>query len=214
MKELDAQKPYWDAVAELKTFAHPLNLDCLQRLLPKEPRILDFGCGYGRTCAELHAHGYRHVIGLDISEKMIARGRSLFPELDLRVQSGDTLDFPAETFDACILFAVLTCIVTDSGQQRTIAELNRILRPGGVLYVSDYPLQADERNRNRYQEFSNTYKTFGVFQLPDGGVVRHHDMDAIHRLLSAFEIVDEEFVEVLTMNSNSARVFQIVAQKK
>ena len=174
---------------------------------------MDYGCGYGRTCAELHAHGYGHVTGLDISEKMIAKGQSLFPELDLRVQRSDMLPFLPETFDACLMFAVLTCIVTDSGQERVVAEVSRVLRRGGLLYISDYPLQEDERNRKRYQAFSDTYGTFGVFQLSDGGVVRHHDMVTIHHLLAGLELVDEDFFEVATMNGNPARVFQILARK-
>ena len=79
--------------------------------------------------------------------------------------------------------------------------------------MSDLPLQVDERNQKRYEEFAQTYGTFGVFRLPDGGVVRHHDMDAIRQLLSGFELVDEKFLDGSTMNGHPVRIFQIVARK-
>jgi len=214
MNELDAQKSYWDMVAVQKTFTHPLNMKLFQCLVPRGAKILDYGCGYGRICAELQAHGYLDVTGVDISDGMITRGRSLFPKLDLRVKQGDILSFPEETFDVCIMFAVLTCIVTDSGHDRVISEMSRVLRRGGILYVSDYPLQTDERNQMRYREFLETYGTFGVFRLPDGGIVRHCDMKTIHHLLAQFALVDESFLEVSTMNGNAATVFQIIARRR
>jgi len=213
MNNLDVQTAYWDAAAETKTFAHPLNLERFGGLLSKSAEILDYGCGYGRTCAELTAGGYRYVTGVDISELMIERGHSLFPGLDLRRIMGTALPFAAETFDACILFAVLTCVPTDAGQQEVIAALRRVLRPGGILYVSDYPLQTDTRNQERYRAFAEVYGSFGVFRLPEGAILRHHDMRWIYELLDAFDLLHEDRLAVRTMNGNPAQVFQILARK-
>ena len=52
---------------------------------------------------------------------------------------GATLPFADGQFDAVVLFAVLTCIADDAAQRDLIAELRRVLQPGGLLLVSDYP---------------------------------------------------------------------------
>ena len=213
MTELDRQVSYWDGVAAEKAFTHPLDVARFRGVACGAPRILDYGCGYGRTCAELASLGYQRVTGVDISERMIARGHAQFPELDLRVQAGVALSFPPATFDVCILFAVLTCIPTDEGQRSVITELGRVLRPGGTLYVSDYPIQEDGRNQARYREFEQEYGTFGVFRLPDGAVVRHHEMNRVHDLLARFDLAAERVLDVPTMNGNPAKVFQIFARK-
>ena len=42
------QQGYWNGEGASKSFAHPLRLDWLAEL-PKYFRILDYGCGYGRS---------------------------------------------------------------------------------------------------------------------------------------------------------------------
>ena len=213
MDPLDWQQSYWDKAAGDKKFTHPLQMDRFRECVPPGGIILDYGCGYGRTCAFLMDHGYRHVTGVDISPEMIARGRRLDRRLDLRLLKSKTLPFDNNLFDACTLLAVLNCIPTDSGQRALIKELYRVLRPGGILYLSDYPLQPDARNTNRYKRFENAFGQFGVFRLPDGAVLRHHAMDWIYTLLEQYDILREEQIDVLTMNGSKAGIFQIMAVK-
>ncbi len=214
MSEFDVQETYWDNVAAKRTFTHPIRIHELRELIPVEGKILDYGCGYGRTCSELMQGGFGNVIGVDISSRMIARGKSLYPDLDLRRFDGVSLPFPDDTFDACTMLAVLTCIPTDAGQKRVINELHRVLCPGGILYLSYYPIQQDARNQDRYSQFEKEFGVFGVFRLSDGGVVRHHSEPWIYQLLSNFEIIKKDNVKVSTMMGNEARVSQILAKKR
>ncbi|SCY49493.1 class I SAM-dependent methyltransferase [Desulfoluna spongiiphila] len=213
MNPLDFQTTYWDSVASEKTFSHPVHAETFRKWVRPEEKILDYGCGYGRTCAELTNNGYRHVTGVDISRQMITRGLAANPALDLRHNDAEALPFPHHSFSACTLLAVLTCIPTDAGQRQVIGEIARVLRPGGVLYLSDYPLQSDERNTARYRQHEAEYEKYGVFGLPEGAVVRHHEMPWIHELLSSFELLQEQTIEVATMNGNKATIFQIIAKK-
>ncbi len=211
--DLVQQRAFWDRVARTKTFAHPLREDLLRRWIPPSANILDMGCGYGRLCARLRESGYPHVTGVDPSGEMIRRGLKEFPGLDLRQVEGTTLPLEAGTFDAALLFTVLTSIPLDRDQRGLLEELRRILRPGGILYVSDLLLQSDKRNLERYARFRERFGCYGVFELPEGGVMRHHDPRWIREdLLAGLEILDWSEPEVRTMNGNPARAFQAICR--
>jgi SAM-dependent methyltransferase len=213
MEEVDQQYEYWNSVAWDKVFTHPFNVELLRAHVPTEGRVLDYGCGYGRTVRELADNGYRDLVGVDPSPLMIERGRRTYPDLHLEVLPASRL-LQEDSFDAIILFAVLTCIPTGAGQRELIKKLSRLLRPRGVVYVSDYFLQADERNLRRYEKFAAEFGTYGVFRLADGAVMRHHAAGWIESLLSEFEIIDLSHLDVATMNGNQAKVFQCVGRKQ
>jgi ubiquinone/menaquinone biosynthesis C-methylase UbiE len=81
--------------------------------------------------------GYVNAVGMDFSEKMLMRGRSQFPHLTLVRNDGLTLPFRDQAFDAVLFFTVLTCIPSDGDQLVLLAEVKRVLRPEGILYISD-----------------------------------------------------------------------------
>ena len=208
MVDLDSQLEYWDTEGTRKAFAHPLNLGRVSQWLSADSRILDFGCGYGRSLGELFNAGYRNLIGFDFSPAMIAAARARFPEITFEELQSSTIPLPNESVDGDLLFSVLTCVPTDDGQRAILAELRRVLRPGGLLYISDLWLQHDERNLSRYARDEAKYGTYGVFDLPEGVTVRHHDPKWIETLTSDFNTVALDHIEVVTMNGNPAQAFQ------
>lgn len=208
MVDLDRQLNYWDTDGTRKAFAHPVNLERVGQWLSAESRVLDFGCGYGRCLGELFKAGYRNLIGFDFSPAMIAAARVKFPEITFEELQSTTIPLPDSSVDGALLFSVLTCVPTDDGQRSILAELHRVLRPGGLLYISDLWLQHDERNLSRYARDEAKYGTYGVFDLPEGVTVRHHDPKWIQTLTSDFETVGLDNIEVVTMNGNPAQAFQ------
>ena len=206
--DLDSQYDYWNTEGTQKSFAHPVNLERVRRWLSQESRILDFGCGYGRCLGELFNAGYRDLIGYDFSPAMIEAARMRFPEISFHVVESPTIPLPDASVDGALLFSVLTCMPTDDGQRALVRELHRVLRPSGLLYISDLLLQTDERNLTRYARDESKYGTYGVFDLPEGVTVRHHDAQWIETLTSDFEMVALDHIEVVTMNGNPAKAFQ------
>ncbi|GAB2850193.1 class I SAM-dependent methyltransferase [Lentzea nigeriaca] len=97
-------------------------------------RILDAGCGSGALFAELRDRG-AIVTGIDASAGMLELARKrLGADADLRVGDlADPLPFPDNTFDDVIASLVLHYL-EDWGP--TLAELRRVLTPGGRLIVS------------------------------------------------------------------------------
>jgi SAM-dependent methyltransferase len=207
------QVRFWDNLPRTKIFSHPLDLGRFRRYVPETARILDFGCGYGRILAELYDRGYRCAQGLDFSPGMLAWAREKFPFLDLILMEGPEIPAPEGSFDAVLVFSVLTCNPDDTDQERIMSEVFRVLRPGGILYLSDYLLQDDPRNLERYGRFRSQYGCYGVFELTEGAVLRHHDPAWIAYLTSRFENLDLYGLEVPTMNGNTARAFQFFGRK-
>ena len=208
------QREYWDSVSDTKQFTTPFQAEAFGAYVPKDARVLDVGCGYGRTLEELYQLGYQNLIGIDFSEGMILRGRKQFPHLDLRVKADAAIDLPENSVDAVILFAVLTCIRDNEEQKALLGEIRRVLKPEGVLYVNDFLLNTDQRNLDRYERFREKYGLYGVFELPEGAVCRHHTEDWMEELLADFAPLRQERLTFTTMNGNRSNGFYFIGRRK
>ncbi len=111
-------------------------------------QVLDVACGTGAVsfpaAEQVGAGG--SVIGVDLAAEMVEQARHLAAARNVRnvefqVMDADQLDFPDETFDAVVCgFALF--FLRDMAQ--TLAELRRVLKPGGVLALSMWG-RSDER---------------------------------------------------------------------
>jgi SAM-dependent methyltransferase len=103
----------------------------LERLaLPSGARILDAGCGSGRTMQLLSAYGI--VSGIELSESAaeVARARGVG---DVVIGRLEELPWPEDRFD---LITCLDVIEHTPDDRATLAELRRVCRPGGHLLVT------------------------------------------------------------------------------
>ena len=207
------QREYWDSVSEKKQFTTPFHTESFSKYVNPNAQILDVGCGYGRTLDELYHIGYRNLTGLDFSKGMIDRGKEQFPYLDLRVKDTDKIDMPDGSVDAVILFAVLTCIRTNEEQRNLIQEIRRVLRPNGILYVNDFLLNTDERNVSRYKKYKDTYGVYGVFELSEGAVCRHHSEEWVRELLGDFSELEYQNLIFTTMNGHKSNGFYFIGAR-
>ena len=206
------QTAFWDAAADSKTFAHPFDGSRLASVAPRGGLVLDCGCGYGRTTAEVAAAGWR-AVGVDPSARMLERARREHPGLALVRAAPGPLPFRDGSFDAATLFAVLTCIPEDAAQSAIVAELRRVLCPGGALYVSDLLLNDDARNRARYDASRGRGLAYGVFELPEGAVLRHHDPAYVDGLFRGWAPASRTEFVATTMNGHTSRAFQLVVRR-
>ena len=208
MEDLDNQSNYWNLVGPTKPFSHPVNMSRLAELIDPESHILDFGCGYGRTLGVLYNQGYHNLVGVDSASRMVTAARQQFPQLTFLTIDSPHLPFADESMDVTLLFAVLTCVPSDEGQRRIMQEISRVLRPGGLLYISDLWLQKDARNVERYRRSHAKYGVYGIFELPEGVVLRHHERRWIDQLTADFAVITVDEILVETMNGHWAEAFQ------
>jgi SAM-dependent methyltransferase len=213
-RRLDLQIDYWNQVGPTKPCAHPVNIEQLGRWVSPTDRILDYGCGYGRALGFLHVNGYINLIGVDPAPAMIDAARQNFPAISFDVLNDyQRVQLPDGSVDGVLLLSVLTCVPTNEGQRTIISEIIRVLRPGGVLYISDMFLQTDSRNVERYVRDEKKYGIYGIFDLSEGVTVRHHTRGWIEVLTKDFDSLELEEISVHTMNGHSAKAFQWFGRK-
>lgn len=210
---IDNQKEYWDKVANTKNFTHPLNNSLLTKHLNAQSKILDFGCGYGRITAQLIDLGFQNVTGFDTSKELIQRGRSNHDLPIFHINDPLNLPVPDESVDCILLFAVLTCIPSNKGQQDLVDLLYTKLKKGGFIYISDYHLQENSGEVKQYTYLNDDKENYGVFHLAEGATFRHHTREWVAELTEDFILIEENEIDVMTMNKHSAKGFQLFGQK-
>ncbi|MFW6090982.1 MAG: class I SAM-dependent methyltransferase [Actinomycetota bacterium] len=98
--------------------------------------VLDVATGTGGVALQLARRTGAHVVGIDITEAMLRRGRAAVlhegsqERIALVGGQAERLPFPDATFDA-LTFTYLLRYVADPAA--TIAELVRVVRPGGIV---------------------------------------------------------------------------------
>ena len=189
-------KEYWNKVASKKKFTIPLEKELFQEYVEAHSNILDIGCGYGRILKELYDMGYENLQGVDIAEEMIKLARNEYPYIDFSVKNGEYLDYDNNSIDCVLLMGVLTSIYKEQEEKNLLQEVNRVLKPKGILYMNEFLLNDSELYRNRYEEFQNKYGEYGIFETLDQGVFRHYSMEYLNQLLG--EYFQKEKVKQLT----------------
>lgn len=106
----------------------------LPRALAVAPRsALDAGCGEGRFCRMLRAHGV-NVTGVDPTHNLIAEARRRDPDGHYVEAGAEALPFANGTFDLVVSYLALIDI---PDLQAAIYEMVRVLRPGGHVLIAN-----------------------------------------------------------------------------
>lgn len=120
-------------------------------------RVLDVGCGIGEPARRIASRIDCEITGLNISGEQVRQGRELIARaglaarVDIRRGNALQMPFPDGGFDAAIcLEAASDICVRAADKPRLLAELRRVLRPGGQVGFSDLvfrrvPTAAEDR---------------------------------------------------------------------
>jgi tellurite methyltransferase len=103
--------------------------------------VLDAGCGGGRNLVYFLRNGYP-VFGVDENPRAVSQVRELAAQLaphlpaeSFQVASLSEIPFPDRRFDAVICSAVLHFARDEAQFDRMLAEMWRVLRPGGLFFA-------------------------------------------------------------------------------
>jgi SAM-dependent methyltransferase len=149
----------------------------------------------------LRAEGRGDWTAVDLLPEEVALWRLLDPALDLRVEDARALGFPDGSFDNVACVSVIEH-VHGAGDAAAMAEMWRVLRPGGVLHLTTNVAAEDREVRTP----SAVYATEGPGGAggPDGGgdggegafFERHYSAESLRgRLLGLpWEVEESEYV--------------------
>jgi malonyl-CoA O-methyltransferase len=107
----------------------------LDRSLIEGRDVLDAGCGTGRHLKRLQECHPRSVSATDLSPKMLERAREKISHATFHVGPIEHLPFQDASFDVILCTLVLGHV---PHLPTAIAEMSRVLRPGGSIVISDF----------------------------------------------------------------------------
>lgn len=114
----------------------------LRALLPEltNCQIVDLGCGFGWFCRWAADHGAAGVLGIDVSERMLAQAAKMTSQAVIRFQRMDlaTLSLPQASFDLAYSSLAFHYIPDLPSLMKTVAAA---MKPGGHLVFSvEHPI--------------------------------------------------------------------------
>ena len=160
--------------------------------LREQGPILDFGCGCGRVIRRWNGHGVE-LHGTDVNPKLIGWCAGHLPFARFGVNDlAPPLSYPDGAFGLIYAFSVFTHLPAEL-EAAWLAELHRVLRPGGHLVISTH----GEAYLDRLEEPERVMFLAGHAVVRRGGVAGSNWCTAFHpeqavreRLARGFEVVD------------------------
>ena len=132
----DAMAPTYDELEPWYEHLYAVLHRILRETIGRAPvgggRALDAGCGTGFQSAVLTELGW-DAHGVDVSAGLLAVARRRLPGAAFALASVETLPYPDGRFDAIVCCGSTLSFVDDPA--RALAELGRVLRPGGRLLL-------------------------------------------------------------------------------
>lgn len=114
----------------------------LKKMFPplEGKKVLDLGCGYGWHCAYAAEQGASEILGIDVSERMIAEANKSSPDARIcyRVSDLEQYEYPEETWD-CVISNLALHYIEDLEQ--IYRSVHRTLKKGGTfLFNIEHPV--------------------------------------------------------------------------
>lgn len=160
-------------------------LDERRRWIPRaRGDVLELGVGSGLNLAFYDPSRVSRVVGIDPSAQLLAKARPRAAEAQVPVElvlgAAEALPFPDRAFDSAVVTYSL-CSVADPG--RALAEVRRVLRPGGELVFVEHGLSPEARTQRWQHRITPLWRRVG------GGC--HLDRDIAQLVRDAGYRVDE-----------------------
>jgi SAM-dependent methyltransferase len=163
-----ATPEFWDAMWEKEGAASevdPVFARVTRQHLPPGSKVLEGGCGRADKVKALSDAGFQSV-GVDFAERTVEQARRQYPGLDVRKGDVRALDFPDGSLDGYWSIGVIEHFW--SGYDEILAESARVLRPGGILFLTApwfSPYRYSKLRRGGYPAIPSGDEPEGFYQF-------------------------------------------------
>lgn len=117
--------------------------------LPRGSRVLDLAAGTGTSTAAL-IHSGLAAVACDFSLGMMDEGRRRQPQVPFVGGDAQALPFADDTFDGAVISFGLRNV---QDPRKGIAEMRRVVRPGGVVVVCEFSTPTNATFRRVYERY-------------------------------------------------------------
>lgn len=107
----------------------------LEEYAKDKNKILDYGCGTGRSLRFIRDLGYTDIVGVDISTDMIKEANQIDPMGDYRLIKSAKIPFEDNTFDIVFMSYVFLEVGDFDEIVKILSEIKRVLKKDGNVII-------------------------------------------------------------------------------
>ena len=190
----------------------------------KDARILDIGCGAGRTTLGLYRLGFKNIVGVDITPGMIKEAKSNAKKVGIEIhfEVGDacSLAYEDNSFNGCLFsFNGIMQIPTRANRVIALKEIKRVMKKGGIFIFTTHDRELAEEWKWFWDEETARWEKGEqdqrIFEFGDRIVEEHGRLIFIHfpdreEVLqcieeSGMELMDEAWVSELVEETDAVK---------
>jgi SAM-dependent methyltransferase len=170
-------------------------------------RVLDLGCGPGIVSESL-AHDAGQVVGLDLTPEMLKRASKRCTDAGhanatFVLGNSKLLPFPTSSFDAVV---TRSAIHHFDDPATVLAEVARILRPGGHLIVSDAISSENADESALHNALETLRDPSHIRMLPRSVLLGEIETAGFELETEAQSVAHREFDEWLAITNDASRI--------
>ncbi len=171
--------------------------DELEIYLKKGVRVLDFGCGRGDLAAYILNKEAAYT-GADIHKGALDFLQTRYPVAGtVLLKSGEPLSFSSDSFDVVLVSFVLVSIISDEMVHQTVKELIRVVKTGGVIWVTEAGPSPDYQSEYIDGEQLLGKKMIAVSYNERKEIkrfIRHYSSEELETLFAPLKVISKRVV--------------------